>query len=101
MPKLGLWAPQASDRLSGRGAIRRTHMSTSKTLTDLASALLSGSVRVVDLSAPLGPDPPVIFLPPEIAKNTPPVKVHQISKYDSDGPYWAWNWLQPGEATGT
>ncbi len=76
-------------------------MSTSKTLTDLASALLSGSVRVVDLSAPLGPDTPVIFLPPEIAKNTPPVKVHKISKYDSDGPYWAWNWLELGEHTGT
>ena len=52
-------------------------MSSAKTLADLASALLSGSVRVVDLSAPLGPETPVIQLPPQIGKNTPPVKVHQ------------------------
>ena len=76
-------------------------MSSTKTLADLATALLAGSVRVVDLSAPLGPDTPVIYLPPAIGKNTPPVKVHQISKYDSDGPYWAWNWLELGEHTGT
>ncbi len=76
-------------------------MSSSQTLTDLAAALLSGSVRVVDLSAPLGPDTPVLYLPPEIGKNTPAVKVHEISKYNSDGPYWAWNWLELGEHTGT
>ena len=76
-------------------------MSSSKTLADLASALLSGSVRVVDLSAPLGPETPVIYLPPNIGKNTPPVKVHPISKYDADGPFWAWNWLELGEHTGT
>ena len=60
-------------------------MSSAKTLDDLASALLSGSVRVIDLSAPLGPETPVIKLPPQIGKNTPPVKVHSISHYDSDG----------------
>ena len=76
-------------------------MSSAKTLADLASALLSGSVRVVDLSAPLGPETPVIQLPPQIGKNTPPVKVHSISHYDADGPYWAWNWLELGEHTGT
>ena len=46
-------------------------MSSNKTLADLASALVSGSVRVVDLSAPLGPNTPVIYLPPNIGKNTP------------------------------
>ena len=76
-------------------------MSSNPTLGGLAAGLLSGSVRVVDLSAPLGPETPVIYLPPEIGKNTPPVKVHSISKYDSDGPYWAWNWLELGEHTGT
>ena len=76
-------------------------MSSGKTLADLASALLSGSVRVVDLTAPLGPETPVIQLPPQIGKNTPPVKVHSISHYDADGPYWAWNWLELGEHTGT
>ena len=76
-------------------------MQSTQTLADLASALLSGSVRVVDLTAPLGPETPVIQLPPAIGKNSPPVKVHSISKYDSDGPYWAWNWLELGEHTGT
>ena len=76
-------------------------MSSAKTLADLASALLTGSVRVVDLSAPLGPETPVIQLPPQIGKNTPPVKVHSISHYDADGPYWAWNCLELGEHTGT
>lgn len=76
-------------------------MSSAKALADLASALLSGTVRVVDLTAPLGPETPVIQLPPQMFKNTPPVKVHPISHYDSDGPYWAWNWLELGEHTGT
>ena len=76
-------------------------MSSAKTLTDLASALLSGAVKVVDLTAPLGPETPLIQLPPEIGKNTPPVKVHSISHYDADGPFWAWNWLELGEHTGT
>src|SRR5690348_8256713 len=92
--------------LRGR-ALRRpplgghTRMSSSAALAGLASALLSGSVKVVDLTAPLGPDTPVIYLPPQIGKNTPQVKVHTISHYDQDGPYWAWNWLELGEHTGT
>jgi isatin hydrolase len=76
-------------------------MSSAKTLADLASALLSGSVRVVDLTAPLGPETPILNLPPQVGKNSPPVKVHRISNYDSDGPAWAWNWLELGEHTGT
>ncbi len=76
-------------------------MSSANVLAGLASALLSGSVKVVDLSAPLGPETPVIYLPPQIGKNTPPVKVHTISHYDQDGPFWAWNWLELGEHTGT
>ncbi|HXT09234.1 MAG TPA: cyclase family protein [Roseiarcus sp.] len=75
-------------------------MSSAKSLADLASALLSGSVRVVDLTAPLGPETPVIQLP-EMFKQSPSVTVHSISNYDSDGPYWAWNWLELGEHTGT
>ena len=39
-------------------------MSTNNALTDLASALISGSVKVVDLTAPLGPDTPILFLLP-------------------------------------
>jgi isatin hydrolase len=70
-------------------------------LSDFATALICGTVKVVDLTAPLGPQTPVIYLPPHIGKNTPPVKVHKISHYDEDGPFWAWNWLELGEHTGT
>ena len=48
-----------------------------------------------------GPKTPLIKLPPEIGKNTPPIEVHAISHYDKDGPFWAWNWLKLGEHSGT
>lgn len=70
-------------------------------LADVAKALLSGSIKVVDLTAPLGPDTPVLYLPPQFGKNTPNVKVHEISHYDANGPFWAWNWVELGEHTGT
>ena len=70
-------------------------------LADVAKALLSGSIKVVDLTAPLGPNTPVLYLPPQFGKNTPNVKVHEISHYDENGPFWAWNWLELGEHTGT
>lgn len=70
-------------------------------LNDVANALLSGSIKVVDLTAPLGPNTPVLYLPPQFGKNTPSVKVHEISHYDENGPFWAWNWLELGEHTGT
>ncbi len=43
----------------------------------------------------------MIYLPPQIGKNTPAVKVHELSHYDQNGPFWAWNWLELGEHTGT
>lgn len=71
------------------------------TLAALAQGLASGAVRVVDCAAPLGPDTPILHLPPEIADDTPKVEIHAISKYGDRGPYWAWNWLKLGEHTGT
>ncbi len=75
-------------------------MTAKDTLAQLASMLVSGNVEVVDLAVPLGPDTPLIKLPPPF-KQTPPVKVHTISNYDDDGPYWSWNWLELGEHSGT
>ncbi|MBL4893094.1 MAG: cyclase family protein [Rhizobiaceae bacterium] len=63
--------------------------------------LISGEVEVVDLTGPLGPETPIIQLPPELAVPTPKVEIHQISRYDDDGPWWAWNWLKLGEHSGT
>ncbi|MEL4377224.1 cyclase family protein [Brucella cytisi] len=76
-------------------------MNDRSALSSLASGLLSGTVKVVDITAPLGPDTPVLYLPPQFGKNTPNVKVHTISQYDQDGPFWAWNWIELGEHTGT
>lgn len=69
-------------------------------LAQLADALSGGSVRVVDLTQPLGPDTPVIELP-EIFAQSPPLTVEQISHYDDNGPAWYWNTLRLGEHTGT
>jgi kynurenine formamidase len=72
----------------------------SSSLLDLASALADGRVRVVDLTQPLGPDTPVIGLPPIFAPS-PGVTIETISRYDDKGPAWYWNTLRFGEHTGT
>ena len=62
-------------------------MTSTQVLSDFASALASGAVEVVDLTAPLGPETPLIKLPPQIGANTPPIEIHAISNYDKTGPY--------------
>ncbi|MFD2249983.1 kynurenine formamidase [Pseudochelatococcus lubricantis] len=74
---------------------------TQRNLADLAAALTAGTIEIVDLTATLGPDTPILHLPPDFARNTPKVAIHKISAYDQDGPWWAWNWLELGEHTGT
>ncbi len=69
-------------------------------LASLVSALADGSVRVVDLTQPLGPDTPVIGLP-DIFAQSPGLSVEVISRYDERGPGWYWNTLHLGEHTGT
>lgn len=69
-------------------------------LSALASALADGSVRVVDLTQPLGPDTPVIGLP-DIFAQSPGLTMEVISRYDDKGPAWYWNTLHLGEHTGT
>jgi kynurenine formamidase len=72
----------------------------STVLEQLAAALVDGSVRVVDLTQPLGPDTPVIGLPPQFGAS-PGVTMDVISHYDAKGPAWYWNTLHLGEHTGT
>jgi kynurenine formamidase len=69
-------------------------------LTQVADALSRGTLRVVDLTQPLGPATPVIGLPPIFAAS-PGVTIDVISEYDSKGPAWYWNTLRLGEHTGT
>jgi len=71
-----------------------------ETLTNLAEALSSGAVRVVDLTQPLSESTPVLQLPPPFA-NTPGLSRETISEYDELGPAWAWATLTVGEHVGT
>lgn len=95
------------NRFAGKGPQASTGASSSATpssgdlLGSLGSMLLSGKVEVVDCSAELGPDTPILRLPEDFAKNTPKVEIHKISEYDNDGPFFAWNWLKLGEHSGT
>jgi kynurenine formamidase len=69
-------------------------------LLRLADDIAAGRIRVVDLTQPLGPETPVIDLPPVFAPS-PGVTIAPISRYDERGPAWYWNTLTFGEHTGT
>lgn len=69
-------------------------------LAQLAEGLSGGSIRIVDLTQPLGPDTPVIGLPPQFGES-PGVTMDVISRYDEKGPAWYWNVIHMGEHTGT
>jgi kynurenine formamidase len=69
-------------------------------LTQLVAELNSGKLKIVDLTQPLGPDTPVIGLPPMFA-SSPGVTMDVISKFDAKGPAWYWNVIHMGEHTGT
>jgi len=69
-------------------------------LTQLVAALDAGTLRVVDLSQPLGPETPVIGLPPQFG-SSPGVTMEVISRFDEKGPAWYWNIIRMGEHTGT
>jgi kynurenine formamidase len=72
----------------------------SSTLSALIAELASGRLQVIDLTQPLGPQTPVIGLPPMFGAS-PGVTIDVISKYDEKGPAWYWNTLTFGEHTGT
>jgi len=72
----------------------------SPVLEQLVQALSEGQIKMVDLTQPLGPETPVIALPPPFA-SSPGVSMDVISKYDAPGPAWYWNSLHFGEHTGT
>jgi kynurenine formamidase len=70
------------------------------TLLQLVEDLNAGRLRVVDLTQRLGPETPVIDLPPMFAAS-PGVTIDTLSRYDAKGPAWYWNTLTFGEHTGT
>lgn len=69
-------------------------------LAELAAGLDAGRIRVIDLTQPLGPDTPVIGLPP-VFGSSPGVSLEVISRFDDKGPAWYWNIIRMGEHTGT
>jgi kynurenine formamidase len=69
-------------------------------LDALISAIRSSAIEVIDLTARLESQTPVIRLP-EPFGNTASFALHEISRYDDRGPAWYWNDISTGEHTGT
>ncbi len=69
-------------------------------LAQLLEELATGQLKIVDLTSLLGPETPVIDLPPMFAPS-PGVTLTEISHYDEHGPGWYWNVISMGEHTGT
>ena len=69
-------------------------------LAQLAKQLVSGKIRVIDLTHTLSPEFPHISLPPEMGQAWP-FRIEEVSRYDERGPAWYWNNFSCGEHTGT
>jgi kynurenine formamidase len=69
-------------------------------LTELLAAVRSQRIVLVDLTAPLSSETPILQLPDPFA-NTIPFSLEEISHYDERGPRWYWNNIHTGEHTGT
>jgi kynurenine formamidase len=69
-------------------------------LGDLVAALDNGTVEVVDLTAPLSSQTPILNLPEQFGQ-TWRFALTEISRYDERGPAWYWNNISTGEHTGT
>src|SRR5919112_1379092 len=69
-------------------------------LSDLVDAIGTGAVEVVDLTAPLSSETPILKLPDPLGQ-TWRFGLTEISHYDERGPAWYWNNISTGEHTGT
>ncbi|MBI1801274.1 MAG: cyclase family protein [Chloroflexi bacterium] len=72
----------------------------SNVLAQLIEELAAGRLRVVDLTAPLSAETPILPLPTQW-NNTPRFALNELSRYDERGPAWYWNSFETGEHTGT
>jgi kynurenine formamidase len=70
------------------------------TLSAFMASVAAGSIDVIDLTAPLSSETPIIQLPPPFGQ-TQPFELEEISHYDERGPAWYWNNFRTGEHTGT
>jgi kynurenine formamidase len=69
-------------------------------LSDLTAGIAAGTIEVVDLTAPLSSQTPILNLPEPLGQ-TWPFALEEISRYDDRGPAWYWNNISTGEHTGT
>ncbi|GAB3165070.1 cyclase family protein [Microbispora hainanensis] len=69
-------------------------------LRDLVDGIRSGGIEVLDLTAPLSDETPILLLPEPFGQ-TVPFSMQEISRYDDRGPAWYWNNFTTGEHTGT
>jgi kynurenine formamidase len=73
---------------------------TTGVLAELVDGLASGAIEIVDLTAPLSEETPIIQLPPERGQPWPFAR-EVISNYDELGPTVYWNNIRLSEHTGT
>jgi len=69
-------------------------------LSELVAAVSSGAVEVIDLTAPLSAETPILKLPEPLGQ-TWRFGLSEISRYNEAGPAWYWNNITTGEHTGT
>lgn len=69
-------------------------------LSELVDAIAQRRVEIIDLTAPLSAQTPILTLPDEFGQ-TAPFSLAEISRYDDRGPAWYWNNFTTGEHTGT
>src|SRR5678809_878545 len=69
-------------------------------LSDLVTAISTGAVEVIDLTAPLSAQTPILKLPEPLGQ-TWKFGLTEISRYNEAGPGWYWNNITTGEHTGT
>jgi len=69
-------------------------------LTELVDAINNRRVEVIDMTAPLSSQTPIIALPEQFGQ-TWRFALTEISRYDDRGPAWYWNNISTGEHTGT
>src|SRR4051812_30410830 len=64
-------------------------------LRELTNALNAGTIRIVDLTQPLGPQTPVIGLPEQF-HGSPGVTMETSSRFDAKGSAWYWSVMHMG-----
>jgi len=69
-------------------------------LADLVAAISSDAIDVIDLTAPLSAQTPILKLPEPLGQ-TWRFGLTEISRYNEAGPAWYWNNITTGEHTGT